>query len=224
MKLKDLEAGFVDSLKFDASGLIPVVVQEQGSGQVLMLAYMNRESLQKTMDSGRTCFFSRSRQQLWTKGETSGNFQEVKSISCDCDKDALLVKVIQQGNACHTGTHSCFSCQAAASEDADNAPVSEESGDRTPVQGIVEELYQVIQDRNAKRPEGSYTTYLFNEGQDKILKKVGEEATEVIIGSKNNSPQEVRYEMADLMYHCLVLLVYHGIQPQEILQELAKRR
>lgn len=213
MNLKELETGFVDNLKFDASGLIPAIVQEEGSGQVLMLAYMSRESLNQTLETGRTCFFSRSRQQLWTKGETSGNYQQVKSLSYDCDMDALLLKVVQQGNACHTGTHSCFSHQAAMAADFQEKD-----------EGIVQELFGVIQGRFKDRPEGSYTTYLFNEGQDKILKKVGEEATEVIIGSKNNSHDEVQYEMADLMYHCMVLLVYHGMNPREILEELAKRR
>lgn len=213
MKLTEIQLDFIDSLKFDEKGLIPAVIQEWDSGQVLMLAYMNRDSLEKTLATGRTCFFSRRRQQLWTKGETSGNYQEVVSISYDCDADALLIQVVQQGNACHTGTHSCFSNKAA-----------EGLGEKAAAKGIVEELYKVIQGRQKERPEGSYTTYLFNEGQDKILKKVGEEATEVIIGSKNNSRQEIRYEMADLMYHCLVLLVYHGMKPEEILGELAGRR
>lgn len=215
MKLSQIEPDFISSLKFDDTGLIPAVIQEAETGQVLMLAYMNKESLEQTLKTGRTCFFSRSRQQLWTKGETSGNYQEVVSIDYDCDADALLIKVIQHGNACHTGTHSCFSNQAAT----DPALASARKA-----KNIVSELYQVILERYEQRPEGSYTTYLFNEGRDKILKKVGEEATEVIIGSKNDSPQEIRYEMADLMYHCLVLLVHHGMKPEEVLEELAKRR
>lgn len=214
MSLIELIPGFADKLKYDDRGLIPAIVQEEGSGQVLMLAYMNRESLDLTLETGKTCFFSRGRQQLWTKGETSGNYQQVKSIFYDCDTDTLLIKAFQQGNACHTGTHSCFSNQAVGSSESE-AKIPE---------GIVEELFSIIQKRFAERPEGSYTTYLFNEGQDKILKKVGEEAAEVIIGSKNHSPQEIRYEMADLMYHCLVLLVYHGLSPGEVLEELAKRR
>lgn len=215
MNFREIEPGLAESLKFDEAGLIPAIVQEESSGEVLMLAYMNKQSLEKTLETGRTCFFSRSRQQLWTKGETSGNYQEVKGVYYDCDRDTLLIKVLQRGNACHTGTHSCFSILAAASED-----YTEKGGKNN----IVEELFQLIKERNEKRPEGSYTTYLFTEGQDKILKKVGEEATEVIIGSKNNSQEEIRYEMADLMYHCMVLLVYHNMKPQEILQELAKRR
>lgn len=213
--IKEIQPGFADNLKYDGNGLVPAIIQEEATGQVLMLAYMNKESLETTLRTGKTCFFSRSRQQLWTKGETSGNYQDVVSISYDCDTDALLVQVIQQGNACHTGTHSCFSNQAAAGFDEETQPGAK---------GIVDELYAVIQDRQKNRPEGSYTTYLFNEGQDKILKKVGEEATEVIIGSKNNSREEIQYEMADLMYHCLVLLVYHGMKPEEVLEELAKRR
>ncbi|HHX95161.1 MAG TPA: bifunctional phosphoribosyl-AMP cyclohydrolase/phosphoribosyl-ATP diphosphatase HisIE [Clostridia bacterium] len=215
MPLQESLPGFIDNLKFDSQGLIPAIVQEEQTGQVLMLAYMNKESLEKTLQTGRTCFFSRSRQQLWVKGETSGDFQEVVSIDYDCDADALLIKVIQQGNACHTGAHSCFFNQAAA----DPALLPQQKA-----KNIVSELYQVIRERYEQRPEGSYTTYLFNEGRDKILKKVGEEATEVIIGSKNDSPEEIRYEMADLMYHCMVLLVHHGMKPEDVLEELAKRR
>jgi len=219
MRLKEVDPGFIEKLRFNEAGLIPAIVQEENSGQVLMLAYMNKESLQVTLQTGKTCFFSRSRQKLWTKGETSGNYQQVKGVYYDCDKDTLLVKVVQQGYACHTGTYSCFSNLAAVTED-----FTETVAETGSAQGIVEELFQVIRDRYQKRPDGSYTTYLFNEGQDKILKKVGEEATEVIIGSKNHSKEEIQYEMADLMYHCMVLLVYHGMNPQDILEELARRR
>lgn len=220
MKLTELKTDFVDGLTYNEVGLIPAIIQEQATGQVLMLAYMNKESLKRTIETGQTCFFSRSRQELWTKGETSGNYQEVKSISLDCDLDTLLITVVQQGNACHTGTHSCFSEKAAAA--GDEAPSSEAFD--SAARQIVPELFQVLNERFQNRPEGSYTTYLFNEGQDKILKKVGEEAAEVIIGSKNHSKGEIRWEMADLLYHCLVLLVYHEMKPSEILEELAGRR
>jgi phosphoribosyl-ATP pyrophosphohydrolase/phosphoribosyl-AMP cyclohydrolase len=220
MKLTELKTGFADNLKYNEAGLIPTIVQEQATGQVLMLAYMNKESLNQTLETGRTCFFSRSRQELWTKGETSGNYQEVKNIFYDCDLDTLLITVVQQGNACHTGTHSCFFEKAAKAEKAPSAGEAVDSD----IRQIVPELFEILQDRFQNRPEGSYTTYLFNEGQDKILKKVGEEATEVIIGSKNHSKEEIRWEMADLLYHCLVLLVYHGMKPHEILEELAGRR
>lgn len=215
MAVLEVQSGFWEKLNFDDKGLIPAIIQEAATGQVLMMAYMNKESLENSLSTGRTCFFSRSRQRLWTKGETSGNYQEIVDIAYDCDADTLLVKVIQQGNACHTGTHSCFTNQLAVR----SGDIPEEAA-----RGIVDELFEVIKDRQKNRPEGSYTTYLFNEGQDKILKKVGEEATEVIIGSKNNSFKEIQYEMADLMYHCMVLLVYHGMKPGDILEELAKRR
>ncbi|NLO89146.1 MAG: bifunctional phosphoribosyl-AMP cyclohydrolase/phosphoribosyl-ATP diphosphatase HisIE [Clostridia bacterium] len=206
---------FLSNLKFDHKGLIPAVIQDVSTGKVLMLAYMNQEALQRTLKTKRTWFYSRSRQKLWNKGETSGNYQEVVQISYDCDADALLIKVKQHGPACHTGKYSCFHNIALERGD------SKEIGTK---ENIVEELYKVIQGRFKERPEGSYTTYLFNEGQDKILKKIGEEAAEIIIGSKNHSREEVIYEMGDLLYHSLVLLVYHDIKPYEILNELAKRR
>ena len=205
-----MEPEFISKLKFNADGLIPAVVQEAATGRVLMLAYMNRESIEKTLETGRTWFFSRSRQELWQKGETSGNFQAVRGIYYDCDADTLLVRVDQTGYACHTGAYSCFFNKAAGGEDTE--------------EGLVEALYNLISRRFEERPEGSYTSYLFNEGQDKILKKVGEETAEVIIGSKNNDLDELRYELGDLMYHCLVLMVFHGIKPTEILEELNKRR
>jgi len=206
----------IDILKFDDRGLIPAVVQDASSGKVLMLAYMNQEALKKTIETKKTWFYSRSRQKLWNKGETSGNYQEVIQISYDCDADALLVKVKQHGPACHTGEYSCFHNTVMNLGDEKEIYSSNDS--------IINELYEVISNRFKERPEGSYTTYLFNEGQDKILKKIGEEAAEIIIGSKNQSREEVIYEMGDLLYHCLVLLVLHGIKPYEIMDELAKRR
>ncbi|KUK10333.1 MAG: Phosphoribosyl-ATP diphosphatase [Clostridia bacterium 41_269] len=215
--MKNIAAeNLIDILKFDDRGLIPAVVQDASSGKVLMLAYMNQEALKKTIETKKTWFYSRSRQKLWNKGETSGNYQEVIQISYDCDADALLVKVKQHGPACHTGEYSCFHNTVMNLGDEKEIYSSNDS--------IINELYEVISNRFKERPEGSYTTYLFNEGQDKILKKIGEEAAEIIIGSKNQSREEVIYEMGDLLYHCLVLLVLHGIKPYEIMDELAKRR
>lgn len=215
MTLELIDKDLLDKLNYDDSGLIPAVVQDAYKGEVLMLAYMNRESLQKTFETGRTCFFSRSRQELWQKGETSGNYQEVKEIYYDCDADAILVKVSQKGHACHTGNYSCFSDRAGLQQGWNKESTPSE---------IIKELYEVIDARNRNRPEGSYTTYLFNEGQDKILKKVGEESTEVIIGSKNHDEEEIVYESGDFLYHWLVLMVYHGIDPDKVMQELRKRR
>lgn len=194
-------------LKFDANGLIPAIVTDAGTGQVLTLAYMNRESLEKTLETGLTCFWSRSRQCLWTKGETSGNYQHVVSITADCDRDALLVKVNREGPACHLGTDSCFT-----------NPVWGE-GDSFSLEG----LYELLQERKEKQPEGSYTTYLFRKGLDKILKKVGEEATEVIIAGKANDKAETIYEIADLTYHVMVLMAELGIRVDEVAEELASR-
>lgn len=202
----------ISKIKFNSQGLVPAIVQEAGSGEVLMLAYMNRESLEKTMETGQTWFYSRSRQELWHKGATSGNFQDVVSIKYDCDGDTLLVKVRQKGVACHTGAKTCFHNDLLAKENA--ADVGE----------VLHELFKVIETRKEELPEGSYTTYLFTKGQDKILKKVGEETAETIIASKNNDPEEITYEMADLWYHMLVLLAYHGMTPEDVAQELNKRR
>lgn len=204
----------VNTLRFQADGLIPAIIQDQASGTVLMLGYMNAESVQKTLDSGVTWFYSRSRQCLWQKGETSGHVQKVRSIAYDCDADALLIQVEQTGPACHTGSFSCFTatCENRQAEAADS------------VSTVLHTLYHTIQDRKRHPQEGSYTNYLFTKGQDKILKKVGEEAAETIIGSKNNDKAEVLYEMADLWYHCLVLLAYHEIAPSELLAELQSRQ
>lgn len=206
----------VENLKFNADGLIPAIVQDGRTKAVLMMAYMNKESLAKTLETGETWFFSRSRQQLWHKGETSGHIQKVRSLYYDCDADTLLVKVEQTGVACHTGEKSCFFNEIIAEEARD--------GSHDVGAGIIYEVYDVIAGRFEERPEGSYTTYLFNKGLDKILKKVGEEAAEVIIGAKNRSKEEVVYETADLLYHLLVLLKEQGIEPGDVFAELGKRR
>ena len=199
----------IDELKFDKDGLIPAVVVDSITKKVLTVAYMNKESLKITMDKGLTCFYSRSRQELWLKGETSGNYQHVVSITADCDNDALTVVVEKDGPACHTGTDSCFTNPVYQSEE-----LSEFS-----MQG----LYDLLAGRKTDRPEGSYTTYLFDKGLDKILKKVGEECTEVIIGAKNNDKKETVYEIADLAYHVMVLMVEMGISVEDIHRELASR-
>ena len=199
----------IDELRFDEKGLIPALVVDAASRRVLTLAYMNRESLQISMEKGLTCFYSRSRQQLWLKGETSGNFQHIVSITADCDKDALEVLVEPEGPACHLGNFSCF-----------ENPVwhSDERGDFT-----LEGLYELLADRKETRPEGSYTSYLFDKGLDKILKKVGEECTEVIIAAKAEDRRETVYEIADLAYHVMVLMVQAGISIEDIHRELASR-
>ena len=199
----------IDELKFDEKGLIPAVVVDAISHEVLTLAYMNRESLEISMKEGRTCFFSRSRGQLWRKGETSGNYQHIVSITADCDRDALTVLVEKDGPACHTGTDSCFT-----------APVFE-SDERHAFS--LDSLYALLEDRKATMPEGSYTTYLFAKGVDKILKKIGEESTEVIIAGKANDKAETVYEIADLAYHVMVLMVEMGISVEDVHRELASR-
>lgn len=215
----------LDDLKFDANGLIPAVVQEE-NGQVLMLAYMNRESLEKTLETGYTYFYSRSRKSLWNKGETSGNVQKVKEISYDCDGDTLLVKVHQTGVACHTGTYTCFSGRQlyTAKKDTAVAPLQDDIQGTHALAEVLNDLYNVIQNRQLHPVEGSYTNYLFDKGQDKILKKVGEEAVETVIASKNMDKAEIVYEMGDLWYHCLVLLAFHRISPDELFAELMHRR
>lgn len=214
----------MDEIQFDAHGLVPAVVQEVGSGQVLMLAYMNREALEKTVKQQEAWYFSRSRQQLWHKGETSGHVQRVREISYDCDADAVLLQVEQTGPACHTGHHSCFYRNAAGEEQA--APEQEMAAvyGHPAGPGIIHELYQVILDRQRKLPEGSYTTYLFTKGLDKICKKVGEEASEVIIAAKNKDKDEIIYEVSDLIYHLLVLGAQAGVTPQDIYTQLKARR
>ena len=211
----------ISMVKFDEKGLVPAIVQEE-NGQVLMLAYMNKESLEKTLETGYTWFYSRSREKLWQKGETSGNVQQVKEISYDCDGDTLLVRVHQTGVACHTGSYSCFSGRRIGESNKELAviPPKEETNLAT----ILYDLYSVIQDRRLHPVDGSYTNYLFEKGQDKILKKVGEEAVETVIASKNMRKEDILYEMGDLWYHCLVLLAFHNIRPEELFAELMSRR
>ena len=210
----------ISMVKFDEKGLVPAIIQEE-NGQVLMLAYMNQESLEKTIETGYTWFFSRSRQRLWKKGETSGNTQKVKEIFYDCDGDTLLVRVHQTGVACHTGSYSCFGGRRLGENEKSVAVVEPEPEHSL---AVLNELYAVIQDRRLNPVEGSYTNYLFDKGQDKILKKVGEEAAETIIASKNMKRDEIIYEMSDLWYHCLVLLAFHNVLPDALFSELMKRR
>ena len=200
----------LDQLKFDQQGLIPAVVQDAVTGRVLTVAYMNRESLEISLEEGTTCFYSRSRQCLWRKGETSGNRQHIVRITADCDWDALVVEVVKDGPACHLGTDSCFT-RLIARLDQEGEPFSLES------------LYALLQDRKTNPKEGSYTTYLVEKGMDKILKKVGEESTEVVIAGKGGDRAEVIFEISDLAYHLLVLMVEMGISPGEILSQLAGR-
>ncbi len=198
----------ISKLKFDEKGLIPVVVQDYYSKKVLTVAYMNRESLQISLQEGNTCFFSRSRQKLWRKGESSGNVQHIVSVTADCDMDALTVEVVKEGPACHLGTDSCF--ENTVWENPKYKPFS------------LDGLYRLIKGRKDSPKEGSYTTYLFEKGLDKILKKVGEECTEVIIGAKNGKEEAV-FEIADLTYHVMVLMAQQGITLKDVIDELAKR-
>ncbi len=209
-----------DKLRFDVCGLIPAIIQDDESNEVLMMAYMNEEALQKTLAGGQTWFWSRSRQELWHKGATSGHYQEVREISYDCDADCLLVKVKQTGAACHTGARSCFH-NLVFPEDGS---VCAKNGTDEPTADIIKAIYEVVLSRKKERPPDSYTTYLFSQGLDKILKKIGEEAAEVIIGAKNGNREEIVYEVADLLYHLLVLLGDREIEPREIYRELAARR
>jgi len=199
-------------LKYDQNGLIPAIAQDIISGRVLMLAYMNEESLKLTMETGYTHYFSRSRNQLWKKGETSGHLQAVKTIRYDCDADTLLLEVEQTGNACHTGEYSCFFNNLYEAADIPTGV------------DMLHELYEVIQDRKVNPKEGSYTNFLYNKGIDKIVKKVGEEACEVVIAAKNGSKEEICYETADLIYHLFVLLAQQNIPLEDIYKELKSRR
>lgn len=199
----------IDELKFDEKGLIPAVVVDAYSKKVLTVAYMNKESLRISMEKGLSCFWSRSRQELWLKGETSGNYQHIVSITADCDKDALTVVVEKDGPACHLGTDSCFEYPVWQSEERHEFSL--------------EGLYELLEGRKKDMPEGSYTSYLFEKGLDKILKKVGEECTEVIIAAKAEDKAETIYEIADLAYHVMVLMVENGISVCDIQKELASR-
>lgn len=199
----------IDKLKFDVNGLIPAVVQDAYSKKVLTVAYMNRESLEISIKKKLTCFYSRSRKKLWLKGETSGNFQHIVSITADCDYDALTIEVVKDGPACHLGTDSCFNNVIFENEDLN--PFS------------LEMLYDMLVGRKVEKKEGSYTSYLFEKGKDKILKKVGEECTEVIIASKGGDKEETVFEISDLVYHVLVLMINDGITIDEIKAQLASR-
>ena len=199
----------ISELKFDEKGLIPAVVVDSITKEVLTVAYMNEESLRISIDKGLTCFYSRSRNELWLKGETSGNYQHIVSITADCDKDALVVVVEKDGPACHTGTNSCFTNKIFQSEELS--------------QFTLEGLYELLVGRKIERPQGSYTTYLFDKGTDKILKKVGEECTEVIIAAKADDKKETVYEIADLAYHVMVLMTQMGITVEDVHKELASR-
>jgi phosphoribosyl-ATP pyrophosphohydrolase/phosphoribosyl-AMP cyclohydrolase len=199
----------INKLKFDEKGLIPAVVVDAFTKEVLTLAYMNKESLKISMEKGLTCFYSRSRDELWLKGETSGNYQHIVSITADCDMDALTIVVEKDGPACHTGTESCFTNTLWQSEDK--------------AEFRMKKLYELLEGRKENMPEGSYTTYLFSKGLDKILKKVGEENTEVIIAAKAGDKPETIYEIADLAYHIMVLMVEMGISLEDIQKELSSR-
>lgn len=199
----------IDKLKFDDNGLIPAIIIDYYTKEVLTLAYMNKESLEISLKEGKTCFYSRSRKELWRKGETSKNYQHIQSIKSDCDNDALIIEVIKEGPACHTGAESCFMNEVYQKENYKDFSVYK--------------LYELIKGRKINMTEGSYTTYLFNSGIDKILKKIGEESSEVIIGAKNGSKEEIIYELSDLLYHSLVLMVEKNITLNDIKDELSKR-
>ena len=199
----------IDELKFDEKGLIPAVVTDYYTKKVLTVAYMNRESLEISIKEGKTCFWSRSRRKLWRKGETSGNFQHIVCIKADCDRDALTVEVVKDGPACHLGTDSCFNDYVYKSDER--------------AEFSVDGLYELLKGRKENKPQGSYTTYLFEQGIDKILKKVGEECTEVIVAGKGGDRAETVFEISDLTYHVLVLMVEMDIEPKDIVDELAKR-
>lgn len=199
----------IDKLKFDDNGLIPAIIIDYYTKEVLTLAYMNKESLEISLKEGRTCFYSRSRKELWRKGETSKNYQHIQSIKSDCDNDALVIEVIKDGPACHTGAESCFMNEVYQKENYKDFSIYK--------------LYELIRGRKINMTEGSYTTYLFNSGIDKILKKIGEESSEVIIGAKNGSKEEIIYELSDLLYHSLVLMVEKNITLNDIKDELSKR-
>ncbi|MBR0516319.1 MAG: bifunctional phosphoribosyl-AMP cyclohydrolase/phosphoribosyl-ATP diphosphatase HisIE [Eubacterium sp.] len=199
--------------KTDDKGLVPCIVQDYKTDEVLMLAYMNEESYNKTIETGRMTYFSRSRNELWTKGETSGHYQFVKSLTIDCDNDTILAKVSQIGAACHTGNRSCFFTPLVSKEYNDTNPLT-----------VFNDVFNIITDRKKNPKEGSYTNYLFDKGIDKILKKVGEECTEVVIAAKNPDPEEMKYEISDLLYHLMVLMAERGTTWEDITKELAERR
>lgn len=201
----------LNKIQFNDQGLVPAIVQDINTREVLMMAYMNEESLRLTLETKKTWFYSRSREKLWNKGETSGNTQAVKKVAYDCDGDTLLIEVVPAGPACHTGERTCFFSDLLVEEDASE------------MKSLPQKLYDLVADRKANPKEGSYTNYLFEKGIDKILKKVGEETSEVIIASKNDDPSELIYEISDLAYHMMVLLVEKDISLEAIVEELSKR-
>ncbi len=209
----------IKQIKFDNRGLVPAIAQDYKTEEVLMMAYMNKQSLLKTIETGKVHYWSRSREKLWLKGETSGHFQYVKSIHLDCDGDTLLIKIEQIEAACHTGNYSCFyrEIHREGVKEMEKIELNNKAK-------ILQEVYDVIVDRTINPKEGSYTNYLFEKGLDKILKKVGEETAEVIIASKNKDKAEIQYEIADLLYHLFVLMVERGVSLDDIYDELAKRR
>lgn len=211
--MNTLESSFAwEDLKPGRDGLLPVIVQDYRTSEVLMLAYMNEEAYKQTLQSGKMTYWSRSRNELWTKGMTSGHFQYVKSLSVDCDNDTILAKVSQVGAACHTGNRTCFYREM----------VKKDYEDRNPLK-VFEQVYEVILDRRLHPKEGSYTNYLFDKGIDKILKKVGEEATELVIAAKNPDPEEIKYELSDFLYHAMVLMAERGVTWEDVTRELANR-
>lgn len=218
LKASDIEVNTFESavpfseFKLNADGLIPCIVQDYKTSEVLMMAYMNEESYNKTLETGRMTYFSRSRQKLWVKGEESGHFQFVKELIIDCDKDTILAKVSQIGVACHTGNPTCFFTPLARKEYSSTNPLT-----------VFNEVYNTIVDRKKNPKEGSYTNYLFDKGIDKILKKVGEECTEIVIAAKNPDPEEIKYEISDFLYHCMVLMVERGVTWEDIMKELDNR-
>lgn len=213
IKVNTFESSFHWSdFKKNSDGHVPVVVQDYKTGEVLMVAYMDEEAFQTTLHTGKMTYYSRSRRELWVKGETSGHYQYVKSLTADCDMDTILAKVSQVGNACHTGSYSCFFHEIVKKEYEETNPLK-----------VFESVMGVIEDRKIHPKEGSYTNYLFDKGLDKILKKLGEEATEIVIASKNPNPNEIKYEIADFLYHMMVLMAEKGVSWEEIVEELAKR-
>lgn len=210
-------------IKFDEDGLVPAIIQDVETDQVLMMAYMNREALENTVQSGRTCFWSRSRQELWWKGETSGHMQEVEEIRYDCDGDTLLIKVHQTGGACHTGHKSCFYRQLTGEEEAELVFDPEEVYEKKEGE-ILTKLYQIIEDRKENPREDSYTSSLYRKGPNAFLKKIGEEATEIVMAAKEEDKAEIIYEIADFLYHLLVVMVYYNIDLEAVFTELKNRR
>ena len=214
VKVSRVRARFAwEEFKLNSDGLLPVIVQDYKTDEVLMMAYMNKEAYEKTLETGLMTYYSRSRRSLWVKGETSGHYQNVQSLTIDCDLDTMLAKVIQTGVACHTGNKTCF---------FQTVMEKEMKTEDNPLR-VFEDVYDVIRDRKINPKEGSYTNYLFDKGVDKILKKVGEEATEIVIAAKNPNPNEIKYEMSDFLYHVMVLMVEKGVTWADITEDLAKR-